>query len=390
MSKIILSAVGDISFSRSMPDLIAKYGYDYPFENVQRSFEKSDILMGSLECVYKPDFFPKENANEHFQAFAVPVKLNQILMNAGFNVLNIATNHALDCGLEGFKYTAKVLKDSGFAVIGGGESKEDRHTVRIIDIKGCNIGFLGYTDSSKWILEGGDGHLAHFKAEKVIKAIKENKSKVDILIVSWHADLEFANGPSIPRYDSCHQLIEAGANAVICHHPHVPQGVEEYKEGLILYSLGNFVFDTGPYQKKHSPIDSLRTFIFNIEIENRKIVSWNREYFKIIRESCRPEPLNKTELQEFKTHFKMLDELVQDREKIRKEWHRICQYWIKEFWTEIVETGPDDFIEQWGWVYLNGIPGLAEGIKDMADVKYAKHKNDTYDWVRPYFPFEDQ
>ena len=54
------------------------------------------------------------------------------------------------------------------------------------------------------------------KIKKVIKAIKENKSKVDILIVSWHADLEFANGPSIPRYDSCHKLIEAGANAVIC------------------------------------------------------------------------------------------------------------------------------------------------------------------------------
>jgi len=152
--------------------------------------------------------------------------------------------------------------------------------------------------------------------------------------------------------------------------------------------LGNFLFDTGSYQKKHNPINSLRTFIFNIEIENKKITGWNREYFKIIREKCRPEPLTENELLEYNSHFEMLDELVKDREKIRKEWHRICQYWLNEYWEDMTAGGPEKFIENWAWAYLNGIPNLKDGIIDIADTKYNKHKNDTYDWERPYFPFE--
>jgi len=390
MKKLILSAVGDMCLARSMPDLIEQKGFDYPFKNVQKSFNKADVLMGNLESVYKPDYFPDENSNEHFQALSSSVELNQILVDAGFDVINQATNHALDCGLEGLKYTSGILEKSGFAVIGAGETESNAYAMKIVEKKGVKIGFSGYTDPFKWTLKGGNGCVAYFDENNVVESIKVNKDKVDILIISWHTDLEFSNSPSIPRYDICHKMIDAGANAVICHHPHVPQGVEEYNNGVILYSLGNFLFDTGPYQKKHCPVDSLRTFIFNIEIENKKIVGWNREYYKIIREKCRPEPLSREELKEFEKHFKMLDELAGDRDKVRKEWHRISQYWLNESWEKMTEAGPEKFIENWAWSSLSGNGFWRNGILDMAKKKYDKHKYDTYNWVRPYFPFEDK
>ncbi len=388
MSKLIFSAVGDICLTRSMPALIAENGDDYPFENVQKSFDKSDILFGNLESVFKPDYFPKENANEHFQSLNSSPDLKRILVDAGFDVINQATNHALDCGLEGLKYTYKVLENSGFTVIGAGETEKIASSMKVIEKKGTKIGFLGYCDSIGWTLEGGNGCLSYFQKDKVLESIKQNKDKVDILIVSWHADIEFANAPSIPRYDACHEMIDAGANAIICHHPHVPQGVEEYKDGVILYSLGNFLFDTGPYQKKHNPIDSLRTFIFNLEIENKKITGWNREYFKIIREECRPEPLNNEELKEFEKHFEKIDELVKERNKVRKEWHRISKYWFNEYWDKLPLNNADEFLNNISRNTFYLIPNLMEGIADIAKSKYSEFKNTTLDWDRPFSIFE--
>ncbi len=388
MSKITISAVGDICLARSIPALIAENGVDYPFENVRESFDKADILMGNLESVYKPDYFPTEKNNNHFQALNSSVTLNEILIKAKFNVINQATNHALDCGLEGLKYTNKILSQSGFAVIGAGLSENDAYAMKIIEKHETKIGFLGYTDSMGWTMEGGDGCLAYFKKDRVIQSIKENKKKVDILIVSWHADIEFAQAPSIPRYDACHEMIDAGADAIICHHPHVPQGIEEYNGGVIVYSLGNFLFDTGPYQKKHNPIDSLRTFIFNIEIENKKIVGWNREYFKIIREECRPEPLNNEELKEFESHFEKIDKLVEDRNKVREEWHRISKYWLNEYWDEMVKGSADDFIKTFSHSYFYIIPNLKEGFADFVENEYNDFKKTTLDWDRPFSIFE--
>lgn len=388
MAELLLSAIGEVCLARSVQTTLKEKGPDFILEHVQPVLKQADLVLGSLESVYMPPDFPSDKINNNFQALSSSVEMNQVLCCAGIDVINQATNHALDCGLEGLKYTSKTLKDSRFTVIGASDQEQEAYELKVVEKKGTKIGFLGYTDPFKWTLEGGKGHLAYFKKETVINQIKESRRRVDILIVSWHADLEFALAPSLKRFDLCHELVDAGADLIYCHHPHVPQGIEEYKEGLIVYSIGNFIFDIGPYQRKHSPQDAYRAVILNLKIKNKRIESWSRDYFKIDPDFVRPVCLNEEEKEAFQDHFDKIDTLVKDREKVRLEWHRISRYWLTEYWDQITEAGPDGFIDQWGWRRMTALSYMFEGINDMSLAKYKGFKNETFDWVRPYFPFE--
>jgi poly-gamma-glutamate synthesis protein (capsule biosynthesis protein) len=73
--------------------------------------------------------------------------------------------------------------------------------------------------------------------------IRELKKSVDFVIVSWHNGIEYSHAPMLPARRRCRELIDAGADIILGHHPHVAQGMEYYKHGVILYSLGNFMFD---------------------------------------------------------------------------------------------------------------------------------------------------
>ncbi len=389
MPKLMIGAVGDISFARALNDLIGEKGPSYPFEKVLDLLKKQDVLFGSLESVFIPPNAPKSKLNPYFKALNSFSHTKDSLKFVKFDLLNQATNHALDFGSKGLLYTYDCIKKAGALPIGVGKHKNSAYSMKVVKKKGLRIGFLAYTDPFRWTLKGGSGRIAYFNENKAIADIRKNKPKVDLLVVSLHSDLEFTKAPSLSRMNSCRRMAKEGADIILCHHPHVPQGVEMYNNSLIVYSLGNFVFDIGPYQRKHNPLDTLKSHILLIEIKNKKIVGWKREFLKINPKEHRPHPItNKKELKTTKAYYQMLDQLLKNKEKVRQEWHKTCQYWLNEFWKEIVKQKPNTFIKNFGWFFLNCYPHLLAGIKDMADKEFEKHAYKDFKYYRPYFPFE--
>ncbi len=163
------------------------------------------------------------------------------LIAAGFNLFPMANNHIYDFGPIGMLETMEAFPQD--AVLGVGE-EEQAYEMLVKTFDDVNYGFLAYGENGYGAINGdrGIGH-AWINHARVPADIRRFKSLVDVLIVQVHAGVELLDVP-IPEWRAKYrQLIDLGADVVIAHHPHVMQGIEEYKGKLICYSLGNFYFD---------------------------------------------------------------------------------------------------------------------------------------------------
>lgn len=231
--------VGDIM----VDDLPGKYieeGKD-PFAEFQQIFEKADLVVGNLECVVGSKGRP-EDKPWTFQAHprVIPVLARH------FDALSVANNHTGDYGKEAFLETLDLLKGK-VATFGGGRNLAAAREPLLVERKGLKIALLGYnefkprsfaaTDKTPGCAWAVDDHvLADIQAAKA-------KHRADIVIPYMHWGHEGEPEPSERQKTFSRQMIDAGASVVIGAHPHIVQGADVYKNRLIMYSLGNFVFD---------------------------------------------------------------------------------------------------------------------------------------------------
>jgi poly-gamma-glutamate synthesis protein (capsule biosynthesis protein) len=317
----------------------------------------------------------------------------EFLKPAGFDILNHATNHVLDCGSVGLLNTLKRIKEVGALPLGTGENAEQAHQMQVLEREGMKIGFLGYLEECNWVLSGGGGRIAFYRMPEILMEIEQMSEEVDMLIVSLHADLEFRLAPSVPRVENCRAMAEAGADLILCHHPHVPQGIERYEDTVIAYSMGNFIFEIGDYQGKASE-HTYKSTIHSFSIEDGKVTGWGREHFKISTEDFRPTPLSEEETEAAVKHAELIDSILSDPEKLRETWYESCMHYmvgtLSGDWNNPLSKGPENFVENNGWRYL----GNAEsrnwvlGILEMCEKKYAENCDGDFEYVRPNFPFQ--
>lgn len=242
---ITLVATGDILLARFVELRMRKMSdYIFPFRKVSGFLKSADITFGNLET----PIIPGKNTPTNSMTFRADPESVAGLTEAGYDVLSIANNHSMNFRAEGLLRTIEELNKAGIAPVGGGNSMDSAHTPVIKEVKGKKIAFYAYNDSS--IPPGFHGEalwdkpgIAQMDIESVKNDVKNALEKADIVIVSMHAGVEYTKKPTKFQQNFAHAAIDAGASVVIGHHPHVTQPVEYYKDGVIFYSLGNFVFD---------------------------------------------------------------------------------------------------------------------------------------------------
>lgn len=219
-SPITLVAVGDIMLGRNVNQKMIKYqNFKYPFEKTASFLSAADITFGNLESPFSKNC-PVIGTGSF--TFCADYRSVEGLLFAGFDVLSLENNHILNFGQAGLEQTKELLT-------GNNISYSDANNLTIKQFNNLSFGFLSFTY---------DKNL-----DQALAKVETEKDRVDILIVSLHWGNEYQKEPSKPQKELAHKLIEAGAKVVIGHHPHVTQPTEEYGDGLIFYSLGNFVFD---------------------------------------------------------------------------------------------------------------------------------------------------
>ena len=250
--KIDFLFVGDIMFNEEfLTPEHADESPEYYLSQFKDIFDASDLVVANLECVlFKSGspIWPKSG----FRLYSSPDKIMPMLRYMNANILSMSNNHVYDFGLEALRNTKTLLEQNGISSYGAGADELESRRPLIIESDGVRVGFLGYTiiridDTGNVQLATADRidpeNAAHRDYRRDIETdIRALGSKVDLVVVSLHWGFEYYQYPSPQQIDLAHAIIEAGANIMIGHHPHCVQGMEEYKGGIICYSLGNFFF----------------------------------------------------------------------------------------------------------------------------------------------------
>jgi poly-gamma-glutamate synthesis protein (capsule biosynthesis protein) len=240
--KIVLTAVGDIMLSRNVEQqMIAKNDWNYPFEKMAAITSGADLTFGNLETTITAGDIVKSGSF----TFRTDPKAVAGLEYAGFDVLSLANNHMMNFGRRGLESTLKELDAAGIAHAGAGLSAAGISKPAVREVKGVKFGFLAYSYADEQSRDkAGELYGTDYMDTSAMQAdVAALKPQVDVVVVSMHAGTEYATAPSVAQTSFAHAAVDAGASLVIGHHPHVVETAEKYKDGYIIYSLGNFVFD---------------------------------------------------------------------------------------------------------------------------------------------------
>jgi poly-gamma-glutamate capsule biosynthesis protein CapA/YwtB (metallophosphatase superfamily) len=239
--EIVINAVGDIMLSGSGTTTLKKKGYDYPFAATTAELHKGDITIGNLESPIARG--GKEFTGKKYRYRCAPQGA-PALKSAGFTLVTLANNHMMDFGASALEETRKRLAVAGVGFAGAGQSLAEARQGIIMNVRGARVAFLAYSltlPDGLYATAGRPGTAPgfyRFYREDIAAARKE----ADYVLVSFHWGAESTSQPRPYQITAAHRAIDAGADVVIGHHPHVLQGIERYKNGIVFYSLGNFAF----------------------------------------------------------------------------------------------------------------------------------------------------
>lgn len=243
--ELVISFMGDVMMDSFIGDYIRDYGSDYPWTDVAPITKESDLAIINLETSVSTRGETKKPEGYGFRSH--PDTL-QGLVNSGIDMVSLANNHTLDFGEEAFFDTLESLNQYGIAYVGGGKNKREAEEAKILEKNGFKMGFVAYTSVIPWSSweagedKPGTAVLKMEYKEKILKNIQDASKKCDRLTVLLHWGVEYDQAPSEKQRELAHAMIDAGADIIVGHHPHILQGIEFYKEKPIFYSIGNFVF----------------------------------------------------------------------------------------------------------------------------------------------------
>lgn len=194
----------------------------YFFQNVQPVFAQDDLTIVNMEGT-----LTEETTREPKQfAFKGDAEYAKILTAGAVETANLANNHSFDYGKKSYEDTITALEAEGISSFG-------YERTAVMDIKGVKVGLAGVYELAEHI---------DCKQDLLDNIASLKEQGAQIIIVSFHWGQEKENVPNDVQVELAHAAVDNGADLVLGHHPHVLQGIEEYKGKNIVYSLGNFCF----------------------------------------------------------------------------------------------------------------------------------------------------
>ncbi|MEK6651284.1 MAG: CapA family protein [Bacteroidota bacterium] len=210
------------------------------FRFVADSLRKADLVFVNLESPLTDQGGVTEHPKVNL-IFCGPPAGAWSLRQAGIDVVSTANNHAFDFGIRALRETIANLELTGIAWTGTSVDSVSLFAPAVVAVRGVRIAFVAFTEfvnlKGRW-----SEHIALFDSLSAEAALRAARARADIVVASYHGGGEYGDRPSRRSLAHLRWLAQAGADVVLGHHPHVPQGIERVGETWIVHSLGNFVF----------------------------------------------------------------------------------------------------------------------------------------------------
>lgn len=241
---IRLAFVGDIMLDRGVEYMVNKnFAGDYKqlFAKVQDQLQSYNLLFANLEGPVSD----KGSDIGGLYSFRMEPKVISALKEVGFDVFSLANNHTFNWGAIAFTDTLRQLLEAGIAYTGGGFDGQEAYVEKVLDIGKIKIAFLAFSEfrAGGVISSSTNSGIALISEKEIKENVSRARLNNDLVIVSYHFGEEYQIEPNNYQRKYAKLAIDAGADLIIGHHPHVVQTLEQYKNTYMIYSLGNFIFD---------------------------------------------------------------------------------------------------------------------------------------------------
>lgn len=242
---LTLIAGGDVSFGRMIGQMLIRDPNKDFFTSIQPLLRGADIRFCNLESQLSDQGGQTVSPLNNL-VFTGPPQGADALARAGFTLVSTANNHAWDYGKKALFETMDHLKRVNVRYVGTGRDRDEAYAPVLLSHAGLKLAMLAVTDiwnqGTLWTHPAKDyvAGADKFAIASAVRALREDQS-IDFIVVSYHGLAEYMNEPLQRTKDFAQAVIDAGADLVIGHHPHVVNGISWYRGKPILYSLGNLL-----------------------------------------------------------------------------------------------------------------------------------------------------
>ena len=266
---------GDVFFDERVADLVDAHGASYLVEDVISELEPVDLKLVNLEAPIVGDADKWLDKQHHLKQ--KPDLTLPLLKELGVDGVSLANNHILDYGVEGLFSTVSWLEQAGIKYAGAGPTRELAERPVFFERKSRKLAFLAFSNtypSDFWASEETVG-TAFGKQDRVEQQVAAAAETADHVIVSFHWGRELNKQPRSYQKDLGRASIEAGADVVFGHHPHVLQPVEKHEDGIIFYSLGNYFFTTLTDNVQYGLLPRVKLSDTKVEVTDYHLINVN-------------------------------------------------------------------------------------------------------------------
>ncbi|MPY87937.1 MAG: hypothetical protein GEU99_08455 [Luteitalea sp.] len=258
-----LALVGDLSFEGALADHPTREW----LSAVAPCFRGADLAIGNLES-------PLLESGERIPGKCTlrgSTEWANVLREAGLGLVTLANNHTMDYGVNGLRSTTEALERAGIQYVGAGLDLTTACAPAFVDVRGIRVACLGRTfvPVSAPIRAGrGTPGVAFLDQEETMESLRRCRREADLVVLLLHWGLEEYRYPSPDQRRLARDLVRAGANAIVGHHPHVIQGIERIGPSIVAYSLGNFLFSDFEWEYRQNGVPVKTTS--RLSEENRR------------------------------------------------------------------------------------------------------------------------
>jgi hypothetical protein len=317
-SSISILFAGDFAPCRRFESLVLSNGPEI-FGDLQKNIAGSDISFLNLEVPLCTKGKPVEKTGPKFKAHPNCIKA---VKGAGFEVVGLANNHIMDFGSKGVKETIRSCRNAGLTICGAGKNLTEAQEIPIIERRGLKIAYIAVAEHEFSIARADRAGAAPVDPVDNTLQIESVRNQADLIFVSIHGGNEYFPLPRPGLQKLCRYYITRGADAVICHHAHVPGAYEIYKNKPIVYSLGNLIFD---HSRPPEGWNEGYAVQLDYNISDTKLSKFNVfPYTQSVKQEglCSMIGTDKTN---FLNRLEMYNKILGDEELYKKTWDDFCQ-----------------------------------------------------------------
>jgi poly-gamma-glutamate synthesis protein (capsule biosynthesis protein) len=223
---------------RAFDDIVAR-APESVYGDLLQVLRGADLRIVNLECALSGEASPLWKSGSVFKGRPEHVRG---LTAVPFEAVTLANNHVFDYGIEAFRETLTLLADHGIRTVGAGMSAEEAHRPLILDLSGIRIGIVNFSEGEDLTAAVSGPGVFGWDIDKAVESVRAIRPGVDIILVICHGGVEYIPLPPPYLAKAFRRVAEAGADLIVGHHAHVPQGIQFVAGVPIFYSLGNFVF----------------------------------------------------------------------------------------------------------------------------------------------------